>query len=249
MKKILGIVIALLIAIMPIIVNAEEATKIDISKYKTLNLKETLAEEEIKADFSNYSESDDQVNIYMFRGRGCGYCRAFLNFINSITDEYGKYFKIVSFETWYDDNNNELLKTISSFMGETASGVPYIIIGDQVFPGYASSYDEGIKAAITQLYDSTDRYDVFEEYNKSIEDAKKAANASGNRVIAFNLFFIIIATGFICFYVNDNNKKLYEKLTSNTVNENEYEYEVIEPEREAVKKVLQKIEKENKIKQ
>ena len=46
-------------------------------------------------------------------------------------------------------------------MGNAAGGVPYIIIGDNVFPGYAETYDDSIKDAIKKLYDSEDRFDVF----------------------------------------------------------------------------------------
>ena len=140
-KKIAIIVLMLLSIIIPVKAFAKE-------QYKTLNLEETLAEEGIEKKFSNYKETDDQITIYMFRGKGCAYCKKFLEFLNGITEEYGKYFKLVSFESWYNDENSNLLTDISTFMGEPASGVPYIIIGDKVFGGYTDSYDESIKAAI-----------------------------------------------------------------------------------------------------
>ena len=46
----------------------------------------------------SYKENDKQAVIYMFRGQGCGYCRAFLSFLASIVDDYGEYFKLVSFD-------------------------------------------------------------------------------------------------------------------------------------------------------
>jgi len=213
MKRFFGIVFALLFTLTPMILKAEEATKVDVSKYNTLNFKETLADEEIKEEFTGYSENDNQITIYLFRGKGCGYCRAFLNFLNGITTEYGQYFKVVSFETWYDEDNGKLLNTISNFMGEQAGGVPYIVIGDKVFAGYASSYDDSIKEAITALYESKDRYDVFEEYNKSISEAKKAANAGTTKIVIWNFVFVTIATVIICCYINSSNKKLVERLT------------------------------------
>ncbi|MBR4178908.1 MAG: hypothetical protein IKR57_06145 [Bacilli bacterium] len=214
MKKLLGVVFALLFLVSPMVLRAAEKEKVNISKYNTLNLKQTLAEEEIAEEFTNYAESDDQITIYLFRGKGCGYCRAFLSFLNTITNEYGQYFKLVSFETWYDENNSNLLATISDFMGERAGGVPYIIIGDQVFPGYANTYDDSIKSAITTLYDSKERYDVFEEYNKAIDAEKRAANAGVIKSIVWNFVFISLATVVVCYYVNRSNKELYERLTN-----------------------------------
>jgi len=83
MKKLIIILITLCM-IIPTSVFAEE--------YKFSNLKETLAEENITADLSDYKETEDQAIIYMFRGKGCSYCRSFLNFLNSIVKEYGTYF-------------------------------------------------------------------------------------------------------------------------------------------------------------
>ena len=82
-KKILVIVIAGLMFI-PLGVKAEEKT------YTSLNFDQALTDEEIEHDFSNYSENDDQAIVYLFRGKGCGYCRKFLTFLNSIVDDYGK---------------------------------------------------------------------------------------------------------------------------------------------------------------
>ena len=215
MKKILGVLLGLCFMFLPMFVNAETKQKVDISKYNTMNFTETLADEEIELKYTDYKESDDQVTIYLFRGKGCGYCRSFLNFLNDNAEEYGKYFKVVSFESWYDEDNSKLLSTISSFMGEQAGGVPYIIIGDQVFPGYADSYDDSIKSAITSLYESKERYDVFEEYNKAVDAERKAANAGIVKTIIWNFIFIAVATGVICYYVNRSNKRLLEALSNN----------------------------------
>jgi thiol-disulfide isomerase/thioredoxin len=150
----------------------------------------------------------------MFRGKGCGYCRAFLNFLNDNAEEYGKYFKLVSFETWYDENNGGLLTDVSTFLGEAAQGVPYVIIGDQVFPGYASSYDDGIKSAITELYKQKpeDRYDVFKAYNDGIDAEKKAANASTNKVIIWNFVFVLIATVVIVLVIKSAENNILGEL-------------------------------------
>ena len=121
-KKIIGLLL-LLSLIMPFSTLA--ATK----KYNTLNLEKALEQEEIEHDLSNYKEDDKQAVIYLFRGKGCGYCRNFLTFLNSIVDEYGKYFKVVSYEVWYDQDNGTLMQEVSDFLGANATGVPFIVIG------------------------------------------------------------------------------------------------------------------------
>lgn len=208
MKKVLGYIVAALLLVMPIVTFAAE--KIDLANYKTMNLKETLDQEDIKMTDTGYTETDDQINIYLFRGNGCGYCRAFLTYLEGITKEYGKYFKLVSFEVWNDADNAELLDAIGSFLGQEASGVPYIVIGDQVFPGYAESYNEGIEQAIKTLYDTekSKRYDVFEEYNKKLVEDEKAARSQAAKPIIWNFIFVTIAAIVIVCKLNADKKEI-----------------------------------------
>lgn len=171
MKKVMLVILSIML-MLPIGVMAKKDTT-PYAKYNTKDLVDTLEEEAIEKEFSDYEESKDKINIYMFRGTGCGYCKKFLNFLNSITDEYGKYFNLVSFEVWQDSDNQELMTEVANVMGQEATGVPYIVIGDKVFPGYAEEYDEPIKEAIVNLYETKkeDRYDVISKVtNKKNHD-------------------------------------------------------------------------------
>ena len=214
MKKLFLVLFCALCLVNPVLTYAvtAEDSEINLSKYETKNLKQTLAEEEIKEEYSDYKETDDQITIYLFRGNGCHYCQNFLNFLNSITKEYGKYFKLVSFEVWSNQDNGNLMTSISKFTGQDAGGVPYIIIGEQVFPGYASDYDDGIKAAIKNLYESDDRYDVFEEYNKAVKEAKKAAKGDTGTIVFWNLTFTVLAVLAVVLYTKKQNEKLLDKI-------------------------------------
>lgn len=81
LKKIMSI---LLVSLMLIPINSFADTK----EYTTQNLEEALTEEEIEHDLSGYKESEDKINIYLFRGNGCTYCNNFLNFLNENIEEY-----------------------------------------------------------------------------------------------------------------------------------------------------------------
>lgn len=203
MKKILA-TLTLLLAIFPILTFADE------TEYKTLDLKEALAKEEIEVQFdeSKYKDDDKKITIYLFRGDGCGYCRAFLTFLNSITDEYGKYFELESYQIFNDTKNSSLMTKVGNFMGDNVTGVPYIIIGDKTFPGYADTYDENIKTAIKDLYNSKERYDVFEE----MEKAQEPATVDILPIILYNAAFTVISTGTILIIMNNKVKHLEEKL-------------------------------------
>ena len=82
------------------------------TEYKVMNFDEVLTEEGIEHDFSNYTESDDKITIYFFRGKGCKFCRAFLSYLNDIVPEYGKYFNVVAYDVWNDRNSDKLLDEV-----------------------------------------------------------------------------------------------------------------------------------------
>lgn len=205
MKKFLLLIMISLLCFIPVSVNAQE------KGYSSLNLDEALTEEGIDHDFSNYQENNDQAIIYLFRGKGCGYCKKFLTFLNSIVDDYGKYFKVVSYEVWYDQENASLLTKVSNYLGTSAEGVPYIVIGDKVFPGYASSYDEDIKDAIKKQYDSKNEYDVMKKISvdsnsNSKTEVKNTKNNSILSVILISIFASIFVIGAIVIIVIFNLK-------------------------------------------
>lgn len=208
MKKIL--LFLLVLVLMPATVFAAK------SKYESKNLKEVLAEEEIDEEFSSYKETDDQVIIYLFRGQGCGYCRRFLQFLNEITDEYGKKFKLVSYEVWYNEENNNLMNEVGTFLNNVPQGVPYIIIGDKVFAGFAESYEEPIKEKIDEMYKTKkkDRYDVMEELEKSKKgEGKDSKFTSSKSVIFWNLGFITAGVVIIILFINKKINTLQETIT------------------------------------
>ena len=185
------------------------------------------------------TNAKDKARVYLFRGKGCTYCRALLTYLNSINEEYGNYYELVSYEVWNDQDNSELMKSISNFLGKPAEGVPYLIIGKEVFPGYYDGYNDSIKEAIKNLYetDSKKRYDVLEEYQKEnkltkkyktldFEEAlkeegikynspkKKSSSTSSSSVIIWNLVFTTTAAAVVIIFVNKKIKKLEDAIAA-----------------------------------
>lgn len=202
-KKI--ILLLLVVALLPCKVFAKSF----LDDYKTLNFTETLAAEEIELKNKDYKEDDKQAIIYMFRGQGCGYCRAFLEFLNSISDEYGKYFKLVSFEVWNDSTNSALLNKVPLVTNKAAGGVPYIIIGEKVFAGYAERYDEDIKAAIKAQYEDSS-YDVMKELDKRLNGSTDSGSSFAT--IFWNAFFVVAGTVAIIVVNNKNTNRILEAV-------------------------------------
>lgn len=204
-KKIIGLLL-LLTLVMPFSTLASE------KKYTALNLEEALEQEKIEHDLSNYKDNDKQITIYLFRGNGCSHCRKFLTFLNSIVDEYGQYFKLESYEVWYDKNNGDLMNNVAEFLGSSSTGVPLIVIGDTVFNGYGDSYADAVKAAIMEQYNSKDRYDVMKEMEKAERRAKFEEIKDVLIIVTFNLIFIGVATSIIVYISKKQNLLLYNKI-------------------------------------
>ena len=195
----------------------------------------------------DYKENDKQAVIYMFRGQGCGFCRAFLTFLKSITEEYGDYFKLVSYEVWNDEKNVELWDKVASVTGEEAGGVPYIVIGKKVFAGYATdgSYDDDIKKAIMDQYNNPS-YDVVKETKLKASDyksmnlietlesedlladtpeeesetSKSTSSNSSFATIFWNAFFVIAGTVAIIVVNNKNTQKVLSVMEKKETKEN-----------------------------
>ena len=133
-------------------------------------------------DSAPNNEDSKKVKLYFFHGDGCPHCAEAEEFFDSIKDEYGDKFEIVAYEVWYDTDNNELLQKIGEARDESISGVPYILIGDKSWSGYASSLDDEIIDAIKSEYDKdvADRYDIMNYVDGSKGNPKALGDNSSN---------------------------------------------------------------------
>lgn len=106
-------------------------------------------------------ETPSKVNVYLFRGEGCPHCEEMLEFFDSIEEKFGQYYTMNTYEVWYNQDNAELMQDVADKLGVSVTGVPFLVIGDQTWNGYASSYDAEIEAKILSEYNSDSRYDVM----------------------------------------------------------------------------------------
>lgn len=169
---------------------------------------EAPVEEVSEETTSSDSEADSkEVNVYFFRGQGCSHCAEAEEWFKSIEEEYGSYFKVVDYETWYNEDNAKLMQEVADARGEKAEGVPYIIIGDQSWNGFSQSYTEDMINQIKSVYaqDVSERYDIM-TYLPYIKDGKKVdEEEKSNDALA--LILIILVTGGIGFGVYQARKK------------------------------------------
>ena len=140
-------------------------TYVELKEYDGENVNTTTKninhDVKIDATLDNVTYDKNKVNIYFFWGDGCPHCEEGFKFLDSISDEYGKYFKLNKFEVWKNEDNAKLMEQFASKMGDEISGVPYIVIGERTFKGFSEKHKESIKTAIKEQY--KDSYDVYFE--------------------------------------------------------------------------------------
>ena len=205
MKKKVLLLVLVLSVMLPLSVFA--ATYYD--DYNTMNFTETLAAEGFTLENKDYKETDDQTIIYLFRGQGCGYCRKFIEYLNSISKEYGKYFKVVSFEVWNDQKNSALMTKVANLKGDQANGVPYYIIGDETFCGYAEEYNDRIKQAIMDGYNNPDAHgDVFEDLEAKENGENPKASNDTFAIVFWNCIVVLAGTGIVTYFSFKNKKEI-----------------------------------------
>ena len=82
----------------------------------------------------------NKVNVYIFRGEGCPHCEEAIEWFEdelANDEEYSNYYKLVKYEVWYDESNKNLMDQVATELGTSASGVPFIVVGDIYFSGFS----------------------------------------------------------------------------------------------------------------
>lgn len=145
------------------------------------------------ADEEPAEETNKKVALYFFRGEGCSHCAEAEEWFESIQEEYGEYFEIKDYETWYNEDNADLMQKVAEVREESADGVPYIIIGNKSWNGFTDSYKDEILSEIKEVYaqDVSERYDIL-NYVKTGDTKEEKKSSTGDFVV---LFFILVIAG------------------------------------------------------
>lgn len=152
--------------------------------------------EEVETTEEAGEANTNEVNVYFFRGQGCPHCEEAEEWFKSIEEEHGSKFKIVDYETWYNEDNKEMFRKVLKARKEYVSdeeslGVPYIVVGNKSWNGFAENYSSEILDAINSEYAKADkdRYDIM-KYIDSTEEKKEST--SGNDAIALLLILVVV---------------------------------------------------------
>ena len=87
----------------------------------------------------------DNLNIYLFWGNGCPHCEKEKVFLAGILPNYSNV-KLNTYEIYSSQYNVNLMQQTAEELNINVSGVPFLIIGDKEFVGYAEgTTDKEIK--------------------------------------------------------------------------------------------------------
>ena len=147
--------------------------------------------------------ADSKVNVYLFRGEGCPHCEEAIEWFDgelSKDEEYSGKYELVKYEVWYDETNQELMKSVADELGTEASGVPFIVIGDKYFSGFsAESSPEQIKNAIKEAYNNEDYQDVVKAVKAGKSIDKKEENVSILPIVIVSAIAVVAVLALVFF--------------------------------------------------
>ena len=110
----------------------------------------------VKASKIELPEKTDheKVKVYLFRGEGCSHCYDFLTYFADKYETYDDYFEIVTYESWNNSTNQNLMFAVKKIVGEEENGaVPFIVVGDDYhLLGFGDDSGEEIINAALEAY-------------------------------------------------------------------------------------------------
>jgi glutaredoxin len=146
---------------------------------------------------------EKKINVYLFRGEGCPHCEEAIEWFNdtlSKDSDYSEYYKLVEYEVWYNEDNSKLMNDVAEELGTTASGVPFIVIGDKYFSGFSSATSpEEIKESIKNAYENDKYQDVVAAVKKGTKINKDSDNSSIIPIVIVSAIAIVVVLGLVFF--------------------------------------------------
>lgn len=111
-------------------------------------------------DLFEKKHNDAKVTLYVFRGSTCSHCLDLMTFLAKSYPEIADYADVQTYEVWGNQDNSSLMNVLAEYfqIDSTKLGVPFIVIGDKHFEGYASAMDTELLSTIKAYAENLDSY-------------------------------------------------------------------------------------------
>lgn len=164
------------------------------------------------------AETDNKVNVYVFKSSTCPHCEQALNFFEELSkdEEYKNYFRLVPFETNGSSEeikaNVDLATKVAKYFSSEFDGVPLIVIGEKKFEGYASAYDEDLKEEIKKCFN-----DSCTDVVAGIQEGTLTTSSSFDTIFVILILVVIVGgVGYFIYIARQNPVEDDEKLETDT---------------------------------
>ncbi len=97
--------------------------------------------------FMNKNRYHD-VNVYLFSGETCPVCQRARTYIEELNEDLDGKINLIEYEVWNNEENLTNMQKVAEEFGDTLSGVPYIIVGEESFNAFSDVIGLRIKDAI-----------------------------------------------------------------------------------------------------
>lgn len=132
----------------------------------------------------------NKINLHLFWGNGCPHCEEMMEYLDGLSDDYKACFNLVKHEVWYDKAEKALMQKVATYFNESVGGVPYYVIGEKSYSGFATSGGDELKAAIVKAANDENYKDVVTELSNSND---KEDDKTADSVITVIIILVAIA--------------------------------------------------------
>ncbi len=87
--------------------------------------------------FTSSTKAEGSVDAHLFYGEGCPHCAKESQFLFHVLKSKYPELEIHEYEVYYNEDNSKFLEKVGKALNTNVSGVPFLVIGDKYFIGYA----------------------------------------------------------------------------------------------------------------
>lgn len=155
----------------------------------------------VSAEEKTEKKENKKINVYLFRGEGCPHCAEAEEWFKELDkdEEYSKYYQVVDYEVWYNQENAALMEKVAKDLGTEANGVPFIVIGEKYFSGFSKDMADNIKTTIKDAYNNKNYKDVVNGTKSSNDKKTEKEKSILVPVILVSVFAVVSVVAMVFF--------------------------------------------------